>query len=202
MISEVAYQLMSVLAGKVLFFDKWGGIVVPLRKSVNGTEKVFPVFQRTPSDCDKSVFMDLVPDSSKTSIAYIEVLSEPTFEPLYRSVWLVSTSLRVVVWYNLDRIAQGLYLSGDAPSADVLTQMPRSLPNSALQYCKNVQIYPVGFKQGASLFDAYTYDEVRTQFVTHPYGACAVDVDVQYTISQCATTITPELKCNQPDYVD
>jgi hypothetical protein len=49
---------------------------------------------------------------------------------------------------------------------------------------------------GALIFSKYTYEEVRTQFVTHPYGAVAVDVNIQYVINKCVEELIPGLKCN------
>jgi hypothetical protein len=36
--------------------------------------------------------------------------------------------------------------------------------------------------------------------MTFPYGAFAIDVDVQYVLNKCAETLIPKSACGFPDY--
>lgn len=195
MITDIAYELVKEIVSNSSFIDRWTGVVIPMKKSVNGTEKVFPVAHNTPSTCDLSDYTSLVPDSDKAGICYCEVVSQPVFEPLYSTVRLVNASLRVVLWYNLDRVNAGFHTDESVLLGNVMQWIPRSLPDYLFTSVKNVNIYIDNVSSGVDLFSKYSYDEVRTQFVTHPYGAVAIDLSIQYTSTNCATQIIPTLKC-------
>ena len=201
MITEIAHELVKSLSTSVPFIDKWAGLVKPMKKMVDKKEKTFPVHHNTATTCSMDDYTALVPDSTKTSVCYVEKLSDMTVEEVRRNYYRVSVPLRIVLWYNLDRINEGNYIDESIIASNVLSQIPRSLPNSLFTYSKSVNIFPTGITTGADLFTNYTYDEVRTQYVTHPYGAVGIDIEVIYIIVNCADTLIPSLKCNQPDYV-
>jgi len=201
MISEIAYHIVKSLAASTLFIDKWAGLVMPMKKSVNKIEKVLPVFINSKDVCDVSDFMDLVPDSTKKSICYCEKINDVRLEPLPLNNFLATADLRIVLWYNLNLTHNGDYLDEGVIAYNILSNMPKRLSDTLFAYCKNVRIYPIGTDSGADLFSAYSYDEVRTQFVTFPYGAIAVNVSVQYTINKCALDLVPESACGFPPYV-
>ena len=201
MISEIANQLVKSLLLSVQFSDKVAGLVVPMKKSVNKVEKVFPVAINTPTDCNMSVYTDLVPDSTKTSIIYCEHIGDIAMENALRNVWITSATLRLVCWYNMDRINQGKFVDEGIIANNVLSQIPKRLRDNLFTYVRSVLLSPERIIFGAEIFSKYTYDEVRTQFMTLPYGAFAIDIDVQYVMNKCAETLIPILKCNQPDYI-
>lgn len=196
MISEIAYQLVKNLSEDLSFIDKWVGLVIPMRKMIEKKEKIFPVSYNLKMDCDVSQYIDLVPDSTKSSICYCEKINEITFEQLRKNYFIASTDLRIVLWYNLNRITEGDYIDEGIMAANLLAKIPRTLSNSLFTYVSSVNIFPSGVMTGAMIFSKYTYEEVRTQFVTHPYGAVAVDVNVLYVINKCVEELTPGLKCN------
>jgi len=201
MISEIAYQLVKSVVNSVTFIDKWGGLVMPMKKSVNKIEKVLPVFVNSKDTCNVSDLMDLVPDSTKKSICYCEKITDVRLEYLNANTFLANADLRVILWYNLNLTHNGDYLDEGVLAHNIISNLPNRLSNTLFAYCKNVHIYPIGSTSGADLFSKYSYDEVRTQFVTFPYGAIAIDVNVQYTINSCAADLTPESACGFPPYV-
>jgi hypothetical protein len=148
MIKEIAYELIKSLANSVSFIDKWVGLVAPMRKLVDKKEKVFPVHINLDRSCDYSDYTSLVPDSTKTSICYCEKLDDTTFEPLTNNVWLCSVRLRIVLWYNLDRINGGVNMDEGIIAGVLLANIPRTLTNSLFTYVKNVNIYVEGITIG------------------------------------------------------
>lgn len=124
MIDKIAYELVKSISTNVGFIDKWAGLVKPMRKMVQKTEKVFPVAINTPSNCDQSDYTALVPDDTKRSVAYIEMIQSPTVDVIRHGSRQLSAQLRLVVWYNLDRITVGKYVSEDM----LVDQIFRSLP--------------------------------------------------------------------------
>lgn len=180
MITEIAYQLIKYLSERVSYIDKWTGIVIPMHKSIAGVDKVIPMSIQTPTDCDVSVYMDLVPDSSKLSVCYCEKQNDVSFEQ-HSGYLLATQQIRIVLWYNLAKINEGKYLDEGTIIANLITNLPKSLPNSLFTNVKNVRLITIGSSSGSSLFNKYTYNEVKDQYVTFPYGAVAVDVEVFYT---------------------
>jgi hypothetical protein len=206
MIDKIAYEIVNSLATNVAFFDKWAGLVKPMRKMVQKKEKVFPVSINTPSTCDTSDYTALVPDSSKRSVAYIEVIQPPDVEVIRHNSKQMTAKLRLVVWYNLDMITQGAYVSEDVLVDQVLDWMPKRLADSLFNGAIQVHIAVEGILYGTELVSQYTYQEVKTQFGTHPYGMFGVDLDVWYIAVHCQHPIPNEEGCvtgkgNHEDYV-
>ena len=202
MISEIAYQLVKYLAGEVTYIDKWAGLVMPMKVMVNKVEKIMPAFINAKDTCNVSDYKDLVPDSTKKSICYCEKVVDPVLESLNVNNFLVTAELRVILWYNLNLVHNGDYLDEGVMAYNILSHVPRRLPDSLFAYTKNVHFYPINTLSGAELFSKYTYDEVKSQFVTFPYGAIAVNINVQYTMNKCAADLAPESACGFPPYVD
>jgi hypothetical protein len=200
MISEIANELVNSLLSTVQFADKVAGLVMPMHKMVNKIDKVLPVAMNTKTNCNVSDYMDLVPDSTKKSIIYCEKIGDINFEQYRPNYWLCSAQLRLVVWYNLNLITEGNFVDEGVVAVNVLSQLPKSLDDTLFDYVSRVKIYPVGVVTGSEIFNRYSYDEVRTQFMTFPYGAFAIDVDIQYVLNKCAETLIPSPACGFPGY--
>jgi len=52
-----------------------------------------------------------------------------------------------------------------------------------------------GVVYGSDIVSAYTYNEIKTQFNTHPYGLFAVDLDVWYVPVHCQIPVNPVSGC-------
>jgi hypothetical protein len=195
MIDKIAYELVNHIASKVEYIDRWAGLVKPMRKKVQNTDKVFPVAINTPSNCEQSDYMALVPDSSKKSIVYVEQIGNLAVEMPNKRYKSVSGVLRLVVWYNLDLLTQGEYISTDVLVDEMLRNIPLRLADSSFIGVKQVHFIPTGVIYGADIVSAYTYNEIKTQFNTHPYGIFAVDLDVWYISTPCQIPISPLAGC-------
>ena len=185
MIDKIAYEIVNNLSGNVNFMDKWAGLVRPLRKKVQNVDKVFPVAINTPSNCDQSDYTALVPDSTKRSVVYIEQISAPTVEVMRHNSKQMTATLRLVVWYNLDLITAGDYLSEDILLDQILDYLPKRLSDSLFNGVKQVHLLPTNVIYGTEIVSQYTYNEIKYQFGTHPYGMFAVDLDVWYIAVHC-----------------
>lgn len=195
MIDKIAYEIVKNLSTKVNFFDSWAGLVKPMRKMVQKTEKVFPVSINTPSTCDQSDYTALVPDSKKRSIAYIEMVQSPTVDIMRHGSRQMSAQLRLVVWYNLDLITAGAYVSDDIVLDQILKSIPHTLSDSLFSGASKVHLMATGISYGADIVSMYTYNEVKNQFVTHPYGICAIDLDVWYITTHCQNPLDISAGC-------
>lgn len=200
MISEIANQLVTSLLSTVQFADKVAGLVMPMHKMVNKIDKVLPVAMNAKSVCNVSDYMDLVPDSTKASIIYCEKIGDINFEQYRPNYWICTGNLRLVVWYNLNLITEGQFVDEGVVANNVISQLPRRLNDNLFTYVKSVMVIPTGVVTGSEIFSRYSYDEVRTQFMTFPYGAFAIDIEVQYVLNKCANTLIPESACGFPGY--
>lgn len=195
MIDKIAYELVKSISTNVGFIDKWAGLVKPMRKMVQKTEKVFPVAISTPSNCDQSDYTALVPDDTKRSVAYIEMIQSPTVDVIRHGSRQLSAQLRLIVWYNLDRITAGKYVSEDMLVDQIFRSLPRRLNNSLFNGASQVHVMSTGVTYGAEVVSQYTYNEVKSQFVTHPYGIFAIDLDVWYITTYCQSPFDIEAGC-------
>jgi hypothetical protein len=198
MITEFAYQLIKEMTKSFGWADKWAGIVVPIKKMVNKTEKVIPVAINSAYITNNSDYIDLVPNSSRASIMYCERIGSPQVIREGKNNSIVQDRLRIVVWYNLNMINVGEWVDEGIMQTNVVNAIPRRFPNTDLTYIKNVAIFNPVIVRGADIFSKYSYDEVKTQFMTFPYGAFAIDMDIQYTHVKCATTMLAVPNCSAP----
>jgi len=198
MIEEFAYQLMKAMAKSVTYSDKWAGLVVPMKKMVNKVEKIIPVAINSNFITNNSDYIDLVPNSTKMSIMYCERNGLTTTISESRNYSIMATRIRLVVWYNCNLMNAGEWIDEGVVATNFVNGLPRRFPNTDLTYIKNVALFNPLVVHGEDIFNKYTYDDVRTQFMTFPYGAFAVDVDIQYTHVKCAETIIPTPDCASP----
>lgn len=185
MIDKISYEIVKAVAAGINFDDKWAGLTKPMRKQVASAEKIFPVAINTPTTCDQSDYTALVPDSTKKSVMFIEKIGNPVVD-IYRTNYKhISQTIRLVVWYNLDLITEGKYISEDVLTDQVLDHLPKRLSDSLFDGAKQVHILPTGIIYGTEIFNAYTFNEIKTQFGIFPYGVFAVDLDVWYIQTHC-----------------
>jgi hypothetical protein len=195
MIDKISYELVNYLASKVEFIDKWAGLVKPMHKKVQTEDKVFPVAINTPVNCNQSDYMALVPDSSKSSIVYVEKQGDLTVISSTSNYEQINTTLQLVVWYNLDRITEGDYISEDVLVDRILDWLPKRLADNLFVGCKQVHFEPINILYGTDIVSKYTYNEIKTQFGIHPYGIFAIDIDCWYVATHCSKAITPIVGC-------
>jgi hypothetical protein len=198
MITEFAYQFMKAIAKSVTYSDKWAGLVVPMKKMVNKTEKIIPVAINSNFITNSSDYIDLIPNSSRMSIMYCERLGLTTTLSESRNYSIMATKMRIVVWYNCNLMNAGEWIDEGIVATNFVNGIPRRFPNTDLTYIKNVAIFNPIIVHNEDIFAKYTYDEVRTQYTTFPYGSFAVDVELQYTHVKCAETIIPAPSCAAP----
>ena len=195
MITEIAYQLAKQIATDLSFADKWAGLVFPLKKLVENIEKTFPASMNIDGVCDDSDMIDLVPNSDKKSILYLEKIGNIEFTQISKGYYLADANLLLVCWYNLDKINSGVYLDEGVIATNVLTCIPRTIDNALLTYSKSVNINPVNMTSGAELLSKYTYAEAKTQYATFPYGVIGIQLNIQYVQNKCLDLTQPHDKC-------
>ncbi len=122
------------------------------------------------------------------------MISPPTVDS-NRSYKMLSAQLRLIVWYNLDLITAGEYISEDVLTDQVLDWIPKRMADSLFVGVKQVHFIVTGVQYGTDIVSQYTYNEIKTQFATHPYGMFAVNLDVWYINTHCQIPIATEDGC-------
>ena len=195
MISEIAYYIVKELVTDLDWVGKWAGLVYPLRRSIGGVEKVYPVSINTPTDCCKDDYFDLVPDSSKVSVFYIEKRGDDSVIQQRQNYDYMESKVRLIVWYNLDKLNKSVYVEEGVIIRNVKTSLPKTIDDALLVNNKKVRISIEGIVTGAELFSQYTYDEIKTQYLIFPYGAFGIDLNIEYLALNCSVKFSPEDGC-------
>lgn len=196
MIDIVLDKIMQTLADSVYFFDRTAGLVRPQSVEVQKKKKVFPVYINTPTTCSPNDYFDLVPNSSKQAVSYFELNGNPDVQ-FFKYYSIINQPVRLVVWYNLNKITAGDYLENGSLAQSVLSEFPYTMPDSdfvGTQISKVITTFN-GMVQAQDLFKQYTYDEVKNQYLTFPYGAFGLDFTIQFVGARCQTRNSVEDGC-------
>ena len=194
MIDIICKELTSELGNRVLFTDVLGGLVTPIQVTDNGKPKTIPVSVNEKTVCNPSDFNSLLPDSKKKSIIFCEKVGNVDLTPLGTQCYIAESKVKLTVWYNLNLINEGKYISEDIVASNIVSQIPTKLSDTLFTHVKNVHIFVDSV--GGEPFAGYTMEESRTQYKTFPYGAFVVNLSISYVLNKCATTIVPSAGCN------
>jgi len=174
---------------------RFGGVVHTVEQPIKDGENILR--KRVPiscsvneTDCSTDQFyQDLVPDSSKTSILYWEVLQafqdNGEFNGIQTYKRNLSGSARLVGWLNTQKLGlKDCHASGMAVRAlyDLLNTRYKitsgELQNSQVQF----RVIGEEIKNARSIFGAYDYDYTKA-FWLYPYDFFAINVSVEMLFS-------------------
>jgi len=192
MLHKIVDELIDNLSFS--FQGTLAGIAVPVKKTIADGEKTFPVYYKDSlSDCETDNLQQLVPDDTKKSIIYFEVINQPTVKQHHKAFNSFIGKIRLVCWANLKKISPDLHDMGVIAS-NILDGFPSELDN--IEFISSIRLFFDAQIDKASLFDKYTYNEAETQFMTYPYDAIGLNFDIEFRIAKgCATPIVIESSC-------
>ena len=188
-IGDIFVLLMTDLP----FKDRLVGETYALKRKIGKTSdpvKIYPVTINTPSTCDTSTYLDLVPDTNnntRKSIIYCEKLASVVLERDTRYFYMEET-WGLVCWLNM-KIINKNYMTVDPFAQTVLKRIPDQYGN----YGNWIDVFFEYKRQvpDNEIFSRYTYDEPEKQFMIYPFGAFAFDFAVRFRIAQeCLTDVT------------
>jgi len=172
MLADIFTDALAALS----FKDTLVGEVYPLEKRIGDKIKIYPVSLQTPSTCDNSDYVDLVPNDTKKSIIYLEK-GNTTVDDQDRRYAHMRESWRLVVWLHTKIIDQ----TKKTPypyMQEVYSLIPTEYGN--LDEYINVFLHFTGMVTDKSIFSRYTYNEVEKQFLIYPFSFFAFDYDITY----------------------
>ena len=193
MLHRIASVIKDSLTG-LSFADTVEGLARPTKLNTNNVEKVLPlVYDANPATCEAlGLSNKLVPDSSKKSIIYFEVVSQPIIVAPHKHYNEYEAILRLICWINYDKLNENYY----EPSLiinEILKDMPTTITDTMV---KGVNITFNSQAPKETLFAAYTYPEAESQYMTYPLDAIGLDFDIQYRIAtNCTADTTSDPSC-------
>lgn len=187
---EIAYRLNENLS----WVDTCVGIVKPITYSSNGESKTIPVYFNNKRDlCSGADYLTIIPDSSKVSVAYMELNEDPNVISYDQRGTRFSANVNVILWFNYQRINIGM-IDNDMLIANVIDKIPERLPNDTYN---SVFIEVTGSQaSNDNIFDKYSYNQDQ-QYTMYPYGSFVVNLNVEYTIPKgCVSLNIEDGGCN------
>lgn len=177
------------------FIDKIAGVVKPIVYNSVGegkkiTKKTFPASCRTTwEQCESGRYKDLIPDSSKKSVLYLEDNGVRfVSRDGAKTKWKASYNL--VCWLNMPKLGfEGCSYSSTA-IASIISKLPVTPFNDGIFHY--IQINPVGQQQKAlNPFQKYSYDETVNQFLMYPFDYFVLLIEVDFTTDKRCLEVTP-----------
>jgi len=177
---EILAEILKTELSTLNFVDKITGLVFTL--SVKDKEKIrkIPVdVNENTTVCNTETLTDLVPNSSRKSIIYFEDEGTNLLESNKRSNHFES-NLNLICWINIKKINK-TFSDNSLILAALIQAIPKRLDNQ--DFITGIKINIDGVIEKENLFNRYDYDEVTTQFMTYPYDAIGLKLNVKYFVS-------------------
>ncbi len=192
-IGEIIIDKISALP----WVDKYAGVVKTVsyqveKKGGNGFDKkTFPVSCRyTLEECENGKYTDLVPNSDKKSVIYLEDKgSRVVKREAGRTFWRSSYDL--VAWLNMPKLGfEGCNYSPIAITG-VISKFPVVPFN--LGIFSRVSINVTGQNpENTNPFSKYSYEESIMQYLMYPFDHFVLNIEVDYMVTQACLTV-PEI---------
>jgi len=193
MVTDIADFIKSFIK-PLPFVETIAGVVKTLEVSSEGENgrfiiKRYPIALNTPSGCDQSRYMDLVPDFNKKSIIYFEDKGT-TFLDRRDSLQFFESRLKLVCWLNVEKLGYESLLSPFIIK-EIMRVIPAGMFNAPPLYQRiSIKIESEDQKD-SNIFSRYTYDEKVTQYLMFPADYFALNLKVNYAVNlHCDTPFT------------
>jgi hypothetical protein len=194
--NDVVCNYISSYFRTLSFADVVGGLAHKISFKTNGVKKIMPVcfnFDKDETN-NKTDYIDVIPNSAKKSIIYLELVKENGLQSL-AGMFLVDVNYKVVCWYNSHLIDFKEFSDVNIRSA-IFNKLVTIKGGDVIS---NINISLVGFDN--DLFSEYTYDNEK-QFLMYPYGAFGLVINVKYMYNpSCAPDVViDEIGCCKHPY--
>lgn len=189
--SDIANILKGYLE-PLAFTDRLGGLVKAVTfVQDNGTDvvrKVMPVdCNVSGEDCTSSKYKHLVPDSRYRSVMYFEDGGVSNLNQDSARDFTYESSLKLVCWLNLKKMGKTSCNNSALAIATIQNAFPTRFFNNGIYQRIRISIDGQDPKTDA-IFNKYTYDSEKTQFLMYPYDYFALNITVRFCISKACIT--------------
>jgi hypothetical protein len=167
------------------WIDKIAGLTQIARVTQGGVEKRFPISCDMTFDdaCVKGCYDDLMPNSQYASVVFFEDGSF-TFSRAEGNKLYYESRLRMVVWLNYKKLTGGC-----GSTSEYIISIIKALPAFAQNVGDMLRLSVTVTSQmprTSGVFDKYTFDEKRSQYLMLPYDFFALDIKTTFfIISEC-----------------
>ena len=190
---DLAVSKLQNRLRELAWLDLVGGIARQQKLLVGDKEKTLPAMV-DPEDPGR--YLLLVPSSDRSGISYFEVRDNRKLYDLSGGrAFMMSATVRVVVWLNTQRIAPAA--GANEAFASVVSKLSGSY--SDVSPISNISVTPMQeVPRGPEIFSRWTYDEAETQFLMLPFEYFAFDFEMNYVLSAgCAVgnIVRTEIQC-------
>lgn len=175
-------ELAELIIGRIAalpFIDRIAGLVKTI-ETTDKSEAANPKTIRFPaaeSANKPNNYLDLVPNSTKKSIFYVESLGPLKPGSQNAKGFEMESTLRLVGWMN-SRFPVG---SDSLAIASILKRFPDQPFNSGA--FTRIRMRPTSILSSEDkIFSKYTYDEKVSQFLMLPFHAFAIDFTINFTL--------------------
>lgn len=122
------------------------------------------------------------PDSSERSVIYFEAFQGRPLK-LTNTFSMYQANLRLICWFNQTR-----FVEQDATALVLQTMIFRELErnndNPFPDIIQELEVTATGFPPADErLFSAYSYDQLKAQYLAYPYDCFAIDLSIKFIIS-------------------
>ena len=188
-------QIANIIKGYIEdldFVDKIAGLVSVTYLNITDenkekVQKSFPVACDVSADCCiAGAYQDLTPNSKYMTVIYFED-GGVTFNKREGIFICYTSNLRLVCWINVGRYKAECCGEGHtcSASADIIGKIISALPGHPENIEPYSKVYPVVTSQvirSNSIFGAYTYNEMQTQYLMYPYDYFALEIQTDFCI--------------------
>lgn len=186
---EVGDIIKSFLAD-LTFIDKLAGVVrvvtrVDLDENNKKIIKKFPVACNvTSEDCASTgIFKDLVPDSSKGCIVFLEDQGIRFIGMRgHKQQW--KAAYKIIGWVNNAKLGYADCSITGKIVASIINKMPLGHINSGNYQSVGIQILGQEPKTGQNPFSKYTFTEEESQYLFYPFDYFSLPVEVSFEIDK------------------
>jgi hypothetical protein len=194
-------QLGDILISKIEtlpFIDKKAGVVKVIsykEDKKNGRVISFPASVNTTLEQCEGRYTDLLPDSKKKSVLFLEDRGVRFVEKEGRKMHFRG-SVNLVCWLNMPLLGYA-----DQPSisglaiASIISRFPDTPFNSGIFNMINIQVIGQEAKS-VNPFSRYTIDETVKQFLMYPYDYFALAIDIDFMITKDCIVMLEEQLAN------
>lgn len=169
------------------FIDKYAGVVRPITKTdvvENRTViKTFPVScQTTMEQCDSGRYIDLIPESTKKSVLYLEDKGI-RFTKIQGPLLHFKASFDLVCWLNMPALGFTDCSYSAVAIAGIISRIPDNFYNSGIYQMIS---FSIGGQQSkmTNPFQKYSYKEEVTQFLMYPYDHFVIPFEIDFAINK------------------